>query len=212
MSATATAFTLDDITLEYSQEDYKPQHWEPKTGVWFEFAISRAVCEQSKQGHLQVKLEAEALDSSGKAMFKKFINVPMPVSIGENAAPTYAKGLWLMNIVSLFPENLAYDRIEKDPITGKMAYFKGDVHLKGDEYDRAMTKQNKTVGEKAREVAKEWVKHGDGVNIDEFMGKRFFARLVRSKDGKYVNIDRPYAIMPTTGEEVCYDKKEAQAV
>lgn len=205
---TATPFSLDSITLEYSQEDYKPQRLQPKTGIWFEFQVSSAKTEQASQGHLQVKCEAEALDSNGKSMFKKYMNIPMPVSIGEHAAPTYAKGLWLMNVVPLFPDNVAYDRMEKDPATGKLQYFKGQERLEGKAYDEAMTAQNKVIGEKAREVAVQWVKEGDGCTVADFQGKRFFAQVKESKDGKYVNIDRPYAMAPD-GEDVCYDRKEA---
>jgi hypothetical protein len=154
-------------------------------------------------------MEAEALDSSGKKMFKKFVNVPMPISIGEHAAPTYAKGLWLMNIVPLFPEHLAYDSIAKDPITGKMVYYKGDVKLEGKDYEAAMTKQNKTIGEMARDVAKGWVTNPEEP-VSDFVGKRFFAKLKKSTDGQYTNIDRPYGIAPS-GEDICYDAKEAMS-
>lgn len=205
----ATSFSMDDITLEYSQDDYKPQRREPKCNVWFEFEVTSAKTEQSPKGHLQVKMEAEALDSSGKKMFKKYVNVPMPISIGEHAAPTYAKGLWLMNVVPLFPEHLAYDSIQKDPITGKMIYFKGDIKLEGKEYEEAMTRQNKTIGEMARDVAKAWISDPEQP-VESFQGKRFFAKLKSSTDGKYTNIDRPYGIAPS-GEEICYDAKEAMS-
>lgn len=203
----ATSFSLDSITLEYSQDDYKPQRREPKCDVWFEFEVTSAKTEQSPKGHLQVKLEAEALDSAGKKMFKKYSNIPMPVSIGEHAAPTYAKGLWLMNVVPLFPEHLAYDSIRKDSITGKMVYFKGDAKLEGKEYEEAMTKQNRTIGEMARDVAKSWITDPEA-QVGSFVGKRFFAKLKASADGKYTNIDRPYGIAPAD-EEICYDAKEA---
>lgn len=203
----ATSFSLDDITLEYSQEDYKPQSRQPKCDVWFEFEVTSAKTEQSPKGFLQVKAEAEALDSNGKKMFKKYVNIPMPISIGEHAAPTYAKGLWLMNVVPLFPEHLAYDGIKKDPITGKMVYFKGDEKLQGKEYEEAMTKQNRIIGEMARDIAKAWISDPEEP-VSSFVGKRFFAKLIKSKDEKYTNIDRPYGIAPS-GEDICYDAKEA---
>ncbi len=207
----ATAFTLDDLTVEFSKEDYTPQRKEAKTGVWYEWKISSASIKMNeKNKYLQVNCEAEALDGDGKKMFKKYLNIAVPVSVGENTAPTWAKGLWLAQVVPLFPEHIAYDAIEKDIVTGKMVYLKGGQQLKGKAYEDAVTEQNSIIGPMAKDVAVEWIRDGDGAVIESFLGKRFFGQLKSDPSGKYVNIDRMYPFAPN-GAEVCYDKKEALA-
>ena len=204
----ATAFTLDDLTVEFSKEDYTPKAREPKTGVWFEWKIASASIKMGKNNYLQVNCEAEALDGDGRKMFKKYLNIAVPVSVGENAAPTWAKGLWLAQVVPLFPEHLAYQAIEKDELTGKMTYLKDGEVLKGKAYEEAFTKQNEAIGAKAKEVAIEWIRDGDGAIIEDFLGKAFFAQVKSDATGKYFNIDRMYHAAPQ-GAEVCYDKTKA---
>lgn len=204
----ATAFTLDDLTVEFSKEDYVPTSKQPKCGIWYEWNIVTASIKMHDKGYLQVNCEAEALDGDGKKMFKKYLNIAVPVSVGQNVAPTWAKGLWLSQIVPLFPEHVAYDGVEKDELTGKFAYTTGGEKLKGKAYEEAFTKQNEAVGAKAKEVAVEWIRDGDGAIIEDFIGKKFFAQLKSDSTGKYTNIDRMYCFVPK-GVEVCYDKKEA---
>jgi hypothetical protein len=204
----ATAFTLDDLTVEFSQEDYKPQRREPKLGIFYEWKISSATIKMSDRKFLQVNCEAQALDGDGNQMFKKFLNIAVPVSVGENVAPTYAKGLWLMQVTPLFPEHVAYDGVEKDVITGKFVYLKGGEVLKGKAYDDAITAQNEAIGSMAKDVAVEWIRDGDGTVIESFLGKHFFAQLKKDSSGKYTNIDRMYCVAPKD-VAVCYDKKEA---
>ncbi|HST79342.1 MAG TPA: hypothetical protein VLN58_12710 [Verrucomicrobiae bacterium] len=204
----ATAFTLDDLTVEFSKEDYRPQRREPKLQTWYEWNISSASIKMSDKNFLQVNCEAQALDSDGNQMFKKYLNIAVPVSVGQNTAPTYAKGLWLMQVTPLFPEHVAYDAVEKDEITGKYVYLKNGEQLKGKAYDDAITAQNEAIGAMAKEVAVEWIRDGDGAVIEPFLGKRFFAQLKKDASGKYTNIDRMYCIAPKDAE-VCYDKKIA---
>jgi hypothetical protein len=204
----ATPFTLDDITLAYSEEDYKPQRAQPKIGLTFEFEVIAAKVEQSKQGHLQAALQVSALDSDGKEMFKKYLNVPMPVSIKEIQAPEYAKGMWTMMVGPLFPKLAPYDSVAIDTATGRKVYSKGGKELKGPEFDEAIVTYRKAIAEIAKTTARQWIEEGDASTIEQFMNKRFYAKLRASKDGKYVNIDRMYPTAPD-GEEVCYDKKEA---
>lgn len=204
----ATAFTLDDLTVEFSKEDYTPRAREPKTGIFYEWNIANATIKMGKNNYLQVNCEAEALDGDGKRMFKKYLNIAVPVSVGEHAAPTWAKGLWLSQVIPLFPEYLAYDAVEKDEITGKMVYLKDGEILKGKAYEEAFTKQNEAIGSMAKDVAVEWIRDGDGAVIESFLGKKFFAQVKTDAAAKYYNIDRMYAFAPKDAV-VCYDKKEA---
>lgn len=207
----ATAFTLDDITLEYSQEDYKPQSYEPKTDTWFEFKVRTAEVSKHTNGYLAVKMECDALDGDGKKMFSKNIFAAMPVSVGEEiSAPTWAKGLWLQNIRPLYPEHAAYDSMSKDPITGKTGYVKDGKSMPRDMVERAKTEANKKVGTMAKGIARGWVENGDGNVVDDFLNRTFFAKVKADKSGKYTNIDKATALLPD-GEEVCYDKKAALA-
>lgn len=211
MTMSATAFTLDDITLEYSQEDYKPQSYEPKLDTWFEFKVNSAVVEKHANDYLAVKLECHALDGDGKKMFSKNIFAAMPVSIGEQIhAPSWAKGLWLQNIRPLYAEYQAFDKREKDPITGKSAYFKDGKPLKGKEYEEASIAGNKAIGALAKGIARGWVENGDGHIVDDFVNRTFFAKVKKDKSGQYTNIDKATASLPD-GEEACYDKKQAMA-
>lgn len=204
----ATAFTLDDLTVEFSKEDYTPSQRQPKCGIWYEWNITNASIKMHDKGYLQVNCECDALDQDGKRMFKKYLNIAVPVSVGTNTAPTWAKGLWLSQVVPLFPEHVAYDTVEKDDITGKMAYLKDGEKLSGKAYEEAFTKQNEAIGSKAKEVAVEWIRDGDGTVIEDFLGKKFFATLKSDPSGKYTNVDRMYCFAPK-GVEICYDKKTA---
>lgn len=206
----ATPFTLDDITLTYAEEDYKPQRAQPKIGVTFEFEVLAASVEQSRQGHIQAKLTLSALDGEGREMFKKYLNVPLPVSIRDITAPDYAKGMWSSMSAPFFPKLAAYDKIELDAATGKKIYSKFDIELTGKEFDEAVIAQRKALAEVAKNVARSWVEDGDGAHLDQFTGKRVFAKLKHSKDGKYVNVDRMYSEVPAE-EEVCYDRNEAMS-
>lgn len=207
----ATAFTLDDITLEYSQEDYKPQSYEPKTDTWFEFKVRTAEVSQHANGYLAVKMECDALDGDGKKMFSKNIFAALPVSVGEEiSSPTWAKGMWLQNIRPLYQEFAAFDKIGKDPITGKTAYWKGGKALSRDEVEDMKTEANKQVGQLAKGIARGWVESGDGHVVDEFLNRTFFAKVKADKSGKYTNIDKATTLLPY-GEEACYDKKLALA-
>lgn len=204
----ATPFTLDDLTLAYSEEDYKPQRQEPKTGVTFEFEVKSAKVEQSKQGHIQAALQVAALDSDGREMFKKYLNIPLPVSIRDIVAPEYSKGMWKQMTAPLFPEVAAYDKVEIDTATGRKVYSKKGKELEKGSFDSETVKQNKALAEIAKDCAKDWIEGGDGSPLGQFAEKRFFAKLRTSKDGKYVNIDRMYFRAPEN-ESVCYDRKEA---
>lgn len=204
----ATAFTLDDLTVEFSKEDYTPKAREPKCGIWYEWQIASAAIKMGKNNYLQVTCEAEALDGDGKKMFKKYLNIAVPVSVGENVAPTWAKGIWLSSVVPLFPEHVAYQAVEKDEITGKMVFFKDGEKLSGKSYEEAFTKQNEAIGAMAKDVAVEWIRDGDGAVIESFLGKKFFAQLKADTTGKYTNIDRMYCFAPSNAE-ICYDKKVA---
>lgn len=204
----ATAFTLDDLTVEFSKEDYRPQRRDGKTGVWYEWNIASAKIRMHDKNYLVVTCEADALDGDGKRMFKKYLNIAVPVSVGQNVAPTWAKGLWLSQVVPLFPEHVAYDAVEKDLVSGKFQYLKDGSILKGKDYEEAFTKQNEAVGAIAKDVAIEWIREGDDADIAQFIGKRFFAQLKSDAGGKYTNIDRMYVVAPTDAK-VCYDRKEA---
>jgi hypothetical protein len=205
----ATNFTIDDLTLAYSEEDYKPQRKEPLPGLWFEFKVKEATIEQGKLGHLQVKLVTEALDSSGKPLFKKWVNIPVPVSFGETVAPAWSKGLWLAGVRPLFPQDAPYDRVEKDEVTGQKAYFKGDEELKkGKDFDDALVASNRRIAERARDVAKVWLEHGDTAEVPDFTGQTVFGKTVASKEGKYINVEKLMANAPADAE-VVYDAKTA---
>lgn len=200
--------SLDDLRSEYTDEDYKIQRREPKPGIVYEFEVIDAQVLQSNKGFLNMKLEVHALDSDGKQMFKKYINVPMPISLPDVQAPEYAKGLWITNVKPFFPEHAPYDKVEEDAITGKKVYSKGGEPIKGDAYDKAVFEANKAVAAKATDVAKIWVEKGDKSAVPDFAGKRFFAKVKVSKDGKYVNVDKMTSTVPE-GEDVCYDRKAA---
>jgi hypothetical protein len=148
------------------------------------------------------------LDGDGKKMFQKYINIPMPVSIGENTAPDYAKFMWLNSVRPLFPEHAPFDKVEKDAITGKNVFYKNGEVVKGKAYEDAVTAANMAIGSLAKDVAREWVESGDNTPVAAFVDKCFFAKLKASKDAKYVNVDRMYTEAPD-GEEVCYDRTVA---
>lgn len=205
---TATAFTLDDLTLDYSQEDYKPQRRDGKPGLYYEFRIVSAKIKQQDAGHLAVMLETNALDGEGNKMFKKNIYLALPVSVGENSSPTYAKGMWLNQVRPLFPEIAPYDREAKDEITGRKVYFKGDHQLTKEEYEPAVTEANKKIGEMAKDCARVWLEHGNDAELDPFMDRSFFATLQADKTGKYVNIAKISSV-PPADVAICYDRKEA---
>jgi hypothetical protein len=204
----ATSFTLDDLTLDYSQEDYKPQRRDGKPGLTYEFKIANAKIKQHNQGHLAVTLENHALDGDGKVMFKKNIFLALPVSVGENSSPTYAKGMWLNQVRPLFSEIAPYDHQEKDEITGRKIYFKDGRQLDKDEIEPAIIEANKKVGEMAKDCARTWIEHGDDAVLDMFIDRTFFAMLTEDKSGKYVNITKMSSKAPEEGE-VCYDRKVA---
>lgn len=207
----ATAYSIDELTLDFAEADYKPQSRELTTGLFYEWEINAATIKQqdeTKGGHLAMSIECKALDSDGKQMAKKWLYVALPVSIGENSSPVWAKGMWLGSIRPLYPEWAPYDSVEKDPITDKRVYMKDGKPLKGKEYDVAITEANKKVGALAKEFAKEWIENGDGHKIEAFAGKKFFAKLKVDKSGKYTNFDWMQANAPTD-EEVCYDRKVA---
>lgn len=204
----ATAYTLDDMTVELSEQDYVPKSREPKLGLMYEFVTADTKIVQHKDGHLVLKGKANALDSEGDTMFSKYINIALPVSIGEHAAPTYAAGMFIKNMRPFFPEHAAYDRVEKDEVTGEKFYCKGDEKFSGKDYTQRVTEANKEIGKYAKYFAQVWIENGDNVPADEIEGKRFFAKVKADKTGKYVNIDTMYATCPAD-ETVCYDKKEA---
>lgn len=204
----ATSFTLDDLTLEYSQEDYKPQRRDGKAGLWYEFKIASAKIKQHEKGHLQVILQNDALDSEGKKMFSKSIFMALPVSVGQNTAPSYAKGMWLSQVRPLFPEVAPYDRDEKDEITGRKVYFKDDRQMDKDEIEPAIVDANKKIGEMAKDCARMWLENGDDSELGHFDGRTFFATLQADKTGKYVNIAKMTQKMPE-GIEPCYDRQQA---
>jgi len=204
----ATSFTLDDLTLDYSQDDYKPQRRDGKPGLTYEFKIAGAKIKQHGQGHLTVILDNHALDGEGTSMFRKSIFLALPVSVGENSSPTYAKGMWLNQIRPLFPEFAPYDRQEKDEITGRKLYFKDGRQLDKDEIEPAIVEANKKVGEMAKDCARTWIEQGDDAVLEPFIDRHFFATLQEDKSGKYVNISRISAKAPEEGD-VCYDRKVA---
>lgn len=207
----ATAFSIDDITLEYSQEDYKPQSNAPKPNTWFEFKVAQATVTKHANNYLAVKMVCDALDGDGKKMFSKNIFAAMPVSVGEEiSAPAWAKGLWLQNIRPLYPEHSPFDEKVKDPITGKTAYLKDGQPLKGKDYEAAVVASNKAIGAMAKGIARGWVENGDGHAVDEFLNCTFFAQVKADKTGQYTNIDKAAAMLPK-GEDACYDRKAAMA-
>lgn len=208
---TAVAHKMDEITLGFSDEDYKDNRPEPKVDTYFEWRVSDATVKRTKSGsNLTLLLKVEALDENAAALFPKWINVAIPVSIpSENIkCPDYAKSMFLSQLAPLYPELGPYDNVEPDPYTGKNVYYKDGEQISGKEFDLAKYESNKKVGAFAAEFAKAWMENCDKASIDHLLERRFFGILKASKDGKYVNVAKMNARAPTDAM-VVYTRKEA---
>lgn len=207
----AVAHSMDAISLEFSDEDYKAERPEPKTDTFFEWRISDANIKRTKKGdNLTVVIKCEALDENAAAMFPKWMNVAIPVSIpSENiSCPDYAKSMFLKQMAPLFPEMGPYDNVEVDPFNGKKVYYKDGEVISGKAFDLARFDSNKRIGALAKEFAQVWMETKDKSSLDVLLDKRFFAILKKSKDDKYVNIAEMKTSAPTD-KDVVYNRKEA---
>lgn len=205
------AHSMDAISLGFDDDDYKDSRPEPKLDTPFEWRIADATVKRTKSGgNLTLLLKCEALDEQASAMFPKWVNIAIPVSIpSENIeCPDYAKSMFLKQLAPLYPEMGPYDNIEKDPYSGKKVYFKDGEQISGKEFDLAKFESNKKIGALAKTFAQAWMTTKDKASIEELCEKRFFAILKASKDGQYVNITNMNARAPEDAE-VVYSRREA---
>lgn len=203
------SFSIDDIVMDFVDKDYAPERKEPKEGVYYEFQVKRTTIKRAKAGHLQAVVQVEALDANGNPMFLKWINLALPVSVGDMTPPEYAKKIFLGTMRSLCPENAAYDSKRQDPVSKKWTYFKGDAPVNTEDYDHAVIDQNRANANVARDMAKAFVEADDDeAGFDGLNGNKFFGRLERK--GDFTNIKGMDVSVPE-GSEVIYDRAEAFA-
>lgn len=203
--------SMDSISLGFTDDDYKADRPEPKTDVFFEWRIGDAIIKRAKSGkYLSVVLKVEALDGNGSAMFPKWINLAVPVSIpGEGIeCPDYSKKMFLDSLRPLFPELGAYDRVDTDAISGRRVYMKDGQPLTGKDFDVAKMESNRKVGAMAKDFAQAWLDSGDKTSLDIFLDRKFFGILKSSKDGQYTNVSKMRS-EPPADASVVYDRKDA---
>lgn len=207
----SAAYTLDAITLAFTDEDYKDNRPDPKLDTFFEWRVSDATVRRAKnRPNLTLLLKVEALDEQAAAMFPKWINITVPVSIpAENiVCPDYAKSMFLSQLAPLYPEVGPYDNVELDPFSGKKSYYKDGEQLSNKDFDVAKFESNKQIGAMARKFAELWMNTKDKATVDELLDRKFFGILKASTDGKYVNVSKMNARAPLD-QEVVYSRKEA---
>jgi hypothetical protein len=204
-----SAFTIDDIVLDYLDKDYAPERREPKENVFFEFEVKQCVVKRAKAGHLMAKITVEALDADGSPMFKQWINTALPVSVGDVTPPDYAKKIFLSTMRPLLPDNAAYDIKLQDPASKKFTYYKNGEVVKGKEFDEAVIKQNRANAAIAKHMAAAFVQsEDDECEFDGLNGNHFFGKV--EKKGDYTNVKYMEVDLPE-GSEVIYQKAEAFA-
>lgn len=202
-----TAFSIDDIVLDFVDKDYAPERREPKEDVYFEFMVKQCVIKRAKAGHLIAKITVEALDADENPMFKQWVNTALPVSVGNITPPEYAKSIFLSTMRPLLPENAAYDIKLQDPASKKWTYYKDGKVVNGKELDTAIIAQNRSNAVIARGMAEAFVQADDEeAEFNELNGTHFFAKVV--KKGDFMNVKGLEVDVPD-GTNVVYDKAEA---
>ena len=200
-------FSIDDIVMDFAEKDYAPERKEPKEGVYFEFNVDECTVKRAKAGHLMAKIKLSALDANGDSMFPQWINLALPVSVGDMTPPDYAAKIFLGQMRALKPENAAFDMKQQDPVSKKWTYMKGGEPVKAEDYNTAVTDQNRANGTVARDMAAAFIEaDADEAAYDGLTGNRFFARV--EKKGDFTNVKGLEIALPE-GVPVVYERAEA---
>lgn len=205
----SSVFSVDDLVSQFVDADYAPERQEPKENVYFEFAVKETTIKRAKAGHLQAKITVEAKDADDAKMFTQWINVPLPVALGDMTPPDYAKKVFLGTMRPFFPEHAAYDMKVQDNASKKAIYLKDGQPVNGKDYDEAVIAQNKHNAEIAIDMARTFVQADDDeAEYPGLDGVRFFGTI--EKKGDFSNV-RNCQIQLPEGTEVVYSRKEAFA-
>jgi hypothetical protein len=208
---TTFQFDVNDVVKEYSEKDFERQYDQPRSDVFFEFAIAEASLGQAKVneekgtgGYLQLAWKVNALDSKGAKMFTKFVNLALPVSYKGHTPHESAAGILASALKAIYPEVRPYDEITEDAIDPKKKVYL----LKG----QPVSKEAFKAGEKAQSALA--VKTTDGLLSDkrdevlaDMVGRKFFAKIQGDKTGTYFNV-KPIVGVLSSNDEVCYDPSQ----
>lgn len=207
-------FTFDVSQLEknYSSKDFQRSNPEPREDLWFEFQIASATLGQARideakgtGGYLQLSLKVQALDANGTAMFTKFVNIAPAVSYqGHKPHPT-AGSIFASTMKAFYPEFRPYDEIALDPVNSKKR-----IYLKnGNVVSKEAFKTGEAEQANAIEMTTNALLGAESANVlADMIGRKFFAKLQKSKDGQYTNV-RPIVGVLENNTVACYSSAEA---